>query len=153
MSILLEDDLDISRGDMICRPHNQPTVASELDAMICWMADAPLREGGRYLLKHTTRTVKAMVDDLRYRIDVNSLHRDQDAAELGLNEIGRVRLRTSAPLLLDSYDLSRTTGGFILIDEATSDTVGAGMVIQAGPEQKQIEADESAIVTPERSAA
>jgi bifunctional enzyme CysN/CysC len=136
VSILLEDDLDISRGDMICRPHNQPTVATELDAMICWMADAPLREGGRYLLKHTTRTVKATVDNLRYRIDVNSLHRDQAATELGLNEIGRVHLRTSGPLLLDEYDLSRTTGGFILIDEVTSDTVGAGMVVHAGPEQQ-----------------
>ncbi len=134
--MLLEDDLDISRGDMICRPHNQPKVATELDAMICWMADAPLRKGGRYLLKHTTRTVKAVVDDLRYRIDVNTLHRDQDATELGLNEIGRVRLRTSSPLLLDEYDLSRTTGGFILIDEATSDTVAGGMVVQAGPEQQ-----------------
>ncbi len=142
VSILLEDDIDISRGDMICRPHNQPTVANELDAMVCWMADAPLREGGRYLLKHTTRTVKAMVDDLRYRIDVNSLHRDQDAAELGLNEIGRVRLRTSGPLLLDPYDLSRTTGGFILIDETSFDTVGAGMVLQAGPEQQQVLEDE-----------
>jgi bifunctional enzyme CysN/CysC len=138
VSILLEDDIDISRGDMICRPHNQPTVANELDAMTCWMTDAPLREGGRYLLKHTTRTVRAMVDDLRYRIDVNTLHRDQDVAELGLNEIGRVRLRTSAPLLLDSYDLSRTTGGFVLIDETTHDTVGAGMVISAGPEQQYV---------------
>jgi bifunctional enzyme CysN/CysC len=142
VSILLEDDIDISRGDMICRPHNQPTVANELDAMVCWMTDAPLREGGRYLLKHTTRTVKAMVDDLRYRIDVNSLHRDQDAEELGLNEIGRVRLRTSGPLLLDPYDLSRTTGGFILIDETTYDTVGAGMVLQAGPEQQQVSDEE-----------
>jgi len=142
VSILLEDDIDISRGDMICRPHNQPTVANELDAMMCWMADAPLREGGRYLLKHTTRTVKAVVDDLRYRIDVNSLHRDQNAEELGLNEIGRVRLRTSGPLLLDPYDLSRTTGGFILIDESTFDTVGAGMVLQAGPEQQQVSDEE-----------
>jgi bifunctional enzyme CysN/CysC len=139
VSILLEDDIDISRGDMLCRPHNQPTVAQELDAMVCWMADAPLREGGRYLLKHTTRTVKATVDELRYRIDVNSLHRDQDSTELGLNEIGRVKLRTSSPLLLDPYDLSRTTGGFILIDESTMDTVGAGMVLHAGPEQQQME--------------
>ena len=134
VSMLLEDDIDISRGDMICRPHNQPTVTSEFEAMVCWMADAPLREGARYVLKHTTRSVKAVVDDLRYRIDVNSLHRDEAATELGLNEIGRVRLRTSGPLLLDEYRLSRTTGGFILIDEATSDTVGAGMVVRTGPE-------------------
>ena len=141
VSILLEDDLDISRGDMICRPHNQPTIANELDAMTCWMTDAPLREGGRYFLKHTTRTVRAIVDDLRYRIDVNTLHRDQAADQLGLNEIGRVHLRTSAPLLLDSYDLSRTTGGFILIDETNNDTVGAGMVIHAGPERQQVPAE------------
>ena len=138
VSILLEDDIDVSRGDMLCRPHNQPTVASELEAMICWMTDAPLREGGRYLLKHTTRSVKAYVDDLRYRIDVNTLHRDESSTELGLNEIGRVRLRTSAPLLLDEYSLSRTTGGFILIDEATYDTVAAGMVVRAGPEPEVV---------------
>jgi bifunctional enzyme CysN/CysC len=142
VSILLEDDIDISRGDMICRPHNQPTVAQELDAMVCWMADAPLRERGRYMLKHTTRTVKAVVEDLRYRMDVNSLHRDQESTELGLNEIGRVKLRTSGPLLLDPYDLSRTTGGFVLIDETTYDTVGAGMVIHAGPEQQQLSVDD-----------
>jgi bifunctional enzyme CysN/CysC len=158
VSILLEDDLDISRGDMICRPHNQPTVANELEAMICWMADAPLREGGRYILKHTTRDAKAVVDNLRYRIDVNSLHRDQTATELGLNEIGRVRLRTSKPLLLDEYDLSRTTGGFILIDEVTSDTVGAGMVVHAGPEQQMeplesFEVAEDAAEDGERAAA
>jgi sulfate adenylyltransferase subunit 1 len=139
VSILLEDDLDISRGDMLCRPHNQPTVATELDAMVCWMTDAPLQAGARYVLKHTTRSVKAVVDDLRYRIDVNTLHSDQAATQLGLNEIGRLRLRTSGPLLLDEYDLSRTTGGFILIDETTLDTVGAGMVVQAGPEQQAME--------------
>ena len=143
VSILLEDDIDISRGDMLCRPHNKPTVANELDAMVCWMSESPLTERGRYLLKHTTRTVKTIVDDLRYRIDVNSLHRDQDATELGLNEIGRVRLRTSSPLLLDEYDLSRTTGGFVLIDEASYDTVGAGMVLQAGPEQQQVPEEEN----------
>jgi sulfate adenylyltransferase subunit 1 len=142
VSILLEDDVDVSRGDMLCRPHNQPTVANELDAMVCWMTDAPLRERGRYLLKHTTRSVKAVVDNLRYRIDVNTLHRDQTADELGLNEIGRLHLRTSGPLLLDPYDLSRTTGGFILLDETTYDTVGAGMVVQAGPEQQQVAVDE-----------
>jgi bifunctional enzyme CysN/CysC len=126
---------------MICRPHNQPTIANELEAMMCWMTSAPLQPGNRYFLKHTTRTVRAVVDDLRYRIDVNSLHRDQTADQLGLNEIGRVRLRTSAPLLLDPYDLSRTTGGFILIDETSQDTVGGGMVIHAGPEQQQVPAD------------
>jgi len=137
MSVVMElaDDLDISRGSMLSRPHNQPTVASELEATVCWMADAPLRPGGRYLLKHTTQTVLALVDELRYAIDVNTLHR-AEASELGLNQIGRVRLRTQKPLMLDEYRDSRTTGGFILIDEATSDTVGAGMVVRAGPEQQ-----------------
>jgi bifunctional enzyme CysN/CysC len=141
--IQLEDDVDVSRGDMLCRPHNQPTVAQELEAMVCWMAEAPLKPGGRYWLKHTTRSVKTIVDDLRYRIDVNSLHRDQTAQSLSLNEIGRVKLRTSQPLMLDEYRDSRTTGGFVLIDEATSDTVGAGMVVRAGPEQVLEEAVES----------
>jgi len=134
VTMLLEDDIDISRGDMICRPHNQPTVANEFEAMVCWMADTPLRERGRYLIKHTTRSARAIVDELRYRIDVNTLHRDMAAAELGLNDIGRIRVRTSTPLLLDEYELSRTTGGFVLIDETTYDTVGAGMVLRAGPE-------------------
>ena len=133
--IELADDIDVSRGNMISRPHNQPTVTQELEAMVCWMAETPLRQGGRYYLKHTTRTVKAMVDDLRYAIDVNTLHREP-ATELGLNAIGRVRFRTAEPLMLDEYRDSRTTGGFILIDEATSDTVGAGMVVRAGPEQQ-----------------
>ncbi len=136
MSVVIElaDEIDISRGSMLSRPHNQPTVASELEATVCWMADAPLRARGRYLLKHTTQSVLTLVDELRYAIDVNSLHREQ-ATELGLNQIGRVRLRTQKPLMLDEYRDSRTTGGFILIDEATSDTVGAGMVVRAGPEQ------------------
>jgi bifunctional enzyme CysN/CysC len=139
--IELEDQIDVSRGDMICRTHNQPRVAQEIEAMVCWMNDAPMRQGGRYLLKHTTRTVKTIVEDLRYRIDVNTLHREADADELGLNAIGRVRLRTSGPLMLDDYRDNRATGGFILIDEASSDTVAAGMVVRAGPEQ-QIEPDE-----------
>ncbi|MEJ7752141.1 MAG: sulfate adenylyltransferase subunit CysN [Candidatus Limnocylindrales bacterium] len=143
VTMLLEDELDISRGDMICRPHNQPAVTQDFEAMVCWMADAPLRAGSRYSLKHTTRSVKAVVDDLRYRMDVNTLHRDEGAAELGLNEIGRVRIRTSTPLLLDKYELSRTTGGFILIDETTLDTVGAGMVVRAGPPQEVPEPEDA----------
>jgi bifunctional enzyme CysN/CysC len=130
----LEDDIDVARGDMICRPHNQPDVTSDFEAMVCWMTDAPLQPGGRYVIKHSTRTVKAVVDDLRYRMDVNTLHRDQAATELGLNEIGRLRIRTSSPLLLDEYRMSRATGGFIVIDEVTQDTVGAGMVVRTSPE-------------------
>jgi len=130
----LEDDIDVARGDLICRPHNQPEITNDFEAMVCWMTDEPLRPGSRYIIKHATRSAKAIVDDMRYRMDVNTLQRDQAADELGLNEIGRVRIRTSTPLLLDEYRLSRATGGFILIDEATSDTVGAGMVVRTAPE-------------------
>jgi sulfate adenylyltransferase subunit 1 (EFTu-like GTPase family) len=97
--------------------------------MVCWMSEQPLTEKRRFALKHTSRTVRAVVDELRYRVDVNTLHRDESAPELGLNEIGRVHLRTSAPLLVDDYRRNRATGGFILIDEDTNDTVGAGMML------------------------
>ncbi len=102
------------------------------------MADEPLRPGSRYAIKHTTRTGRAIIEDLRYRMDVNTLQRDQVAQELGLNEIGRLHIRTSTPLLLDEYRLSRSTGGFILIDETTQDTVGAGMVVRTGPEPELV---------------
>jgi bifunctional enzyme CysN/CysC len=132
VSIELEDDIDTSRGDMICRPHNQPSVTQEFDAMVCWMNDRQLEEGKRYFIKHTTRTGRAIIDQLRYRIDVNTLHRDEAATSLGLNEIGRVHLRTSTPLMVDEYRLNRSTGSFILIDETTNDTVGAGMIVDPG---------------------
>jgi bifunctional enzyme CysN/CysC len=134
----LEDDVDVARGDLICRPHNQPEITNDFEAMVCWMADEPLRPGGRYVIKHATRSAKAMIEDMRYRMDVNTLQRDQSVDELGLNEIGRVRIRTSTPLLLDEYRMSRATGGFILIDEATSDTVGAGMVVRTQPEPELV---------------
>jgi bifunctional enzyme CysN/CysC len=133
VTLLLEDDLDVSRGDMICRAHNHPVPTRDLDAMVCWMSDMPLRARGRYAIKHTTRNARAIVDELRYRIDVNTLHRDEEAAELGLNQIGRVHLRTSAPLLVDEYRRNRATGSFILIDEATNDTVGGGMILGVEP--------------------
>jgi bifunctional enzyme CysN/CysC len=129
VTLLLEDDLDVSRGDMICRPHNRPIEAREVEAMVCWMSDRPLQSAGRYRIKHTTRTALAKADELRYRIDVNTLHRHEDAPGLSLNEIGRLRLRLSSPLFLDEYRRNRTTGSFILIDESTNDTVGAGMVL------------------------
>jgi bifunctional enzyme CysN/CysC len=128
-TVVLADDVDVGRGDMICRTNNQPQMTRDLEAMVCWMVDQPLRPGGRYLLKHTTRTVRAVVDELRYGVDVNTLHRDADATELRLNEIGRVHLRTGAPVLVDAYRDNRVTGAFILIDEATNFTVGAGMVL------------------------
>jgi sulfate adenylyltransferase large subunit len=128
VTVLLEDDIDVSRGDMICRPHNAPTPTQDIDAMICWMTNEPLRPRQKLAIKHTTRSARAMVQEIRYRLDVNSLHRDQDAEELGLNEIGRVHLRTTVPLITDPYRKNHSTGSFILIDEATGVTVGAGMI-------------------------
>jgi len=133
VTVRLSDEIDISRGDMICRPHNAPAVAQDIEAMVCWMDEtAPLRVGGKYAIKHTTRTARTVVRGLQYRLDVNTLHRDETAPELSLNEIGRVKLRTTVPLLADEYRRNRTTGGFILIDEGTNRTVGAGMIIEAG---------------------
>ncbi len=127
--ITLKDELDISRGDMICRPHNQPHSSQDLDVMVAWMSEGPpLRPGGKYAIKHTTRWGRALVKDLQYRLDVNTLHRDEAATELVLNEIGRVQLRTTTPLFFDEYRRNRTTGSFILVDEATHNTVGAGMI-------------------------
>ena len=131
VTIRLDDDLDVGRGDMIARPNNQPTATQDVEAMVCWMGDRPLAPRGRYLVKHTTSTVKALVADLEYRLDVNTLHRDEAATQLALNEIGRVRLRTQKPLLVDEYRRNRTTGSFILVDEQFGDTVGAGMVLSA----------------------
>jgi len=133
VTLLLEDDLDISRGDLICRPHNQPQATQDVQAMVCWMTDAPmLTPGSRLIVKHTTRTVKAIVRDIGYRLDINSLHRDEQAGRLGLNEIGRASLRLTQPIFCDPYARNRITGGMILIDEATSATVGAAMIMDAG---------------------
>jgi sulfate adenylyltransferase large subunit len=132
VTLLLDDDVDISRGDMICRPNNRPAAAQDIEAMVCWMAsDTKLARRSRLIVKHTSRTVKAIVTDLHYRIDVNTLHRDEVATELGLNEIGRVRLRLTQPVFCDPYARNRTTGGLILIDEGTNATVGAAMITEA----------------------
>jgi bifunctional enzyme CysN/CysC len=131
VALRLEDDLDVSRGDMIARPANRPTVSDGFDATICWMSEEPLREGGRYTIKQTTRSARATVKSLQYRIDVNTLHRDPEARELELNDIGRVGLRLSAPLAFDTYVRNRATGAFVLIDDTTNDTVGAGMILGA----------------------
>jgi sulfate adenylyltransferase large subunit len=128
VSIRLAEEIDISRGETICHPEQAPTVARELQADVCWMTDAPLRPGGRYLLKQTAATVTAIVDELRDHVDVHTLERSDAPAELALNDIGRVKLRTSAPLVFDSYSDNRRTGSFILIDEASNNTVGAGMI-------------------------
>jgi bifunctional enzyme CysN/CysC len=129
VTLRLEDEIDVSRGDMICRPQNRPVEAKDIDAMVCWMSERPLSRAGRYRIKHTSRTALAKVDQVIYRIDVNSLHREQAADALQLNEIGKLRLRLSSPLFVDEYRRNRMTGSFILIDESTNDTVGAGMVL------------------------
>jgi bifunctional enzyme CysN/CysC len=128
VTIRLEDDLDVGRGDMICRPHNRPEVGQDLDAMICWFSDkAKLEPGRKYAIKHTSKWARALVTELQYRLDVNTLHRDEEATSLGLNDIGRIRLRTTLPLFFDEYRRNRATGSFILVDEAANDTLAGGM--------------------------
>ncbi len=128
--VRLEDDLDISRGDMLCRPHNRPNVGQDISAMVCWMAESPLRPGSTFAIKHTTRWARGLVRSLQYRLDVNSLHRDVSAGELSLNDIGRVHLRTTAPLFYDEYRHNRATGSFVMVDEQTNATVAAGMALR-----------------------
>jgi bifunctional enzyme CysN/CysC len=130
VTLRVDDDLDISRGDMIVEPDDLPAAARELDAMVCWMGEAPLRPGARLVIKHTTRTTRARVEEIDHRVDVNSLGHEF-ADELALNEIGRVRIRSGSPLIVDPFERNRTTGSFILIDEASNDTVAAGMVLSA----------------------
>ena len=131
VTLRLVDDLDISRGDLICGPADRPSLERELTADVCWMADAPLRPRGRYLIKHAAHTVAAMVDELVDRVDVHTLDREGAPPELALNDIGRVRLRTARPVAFDAYARNRATGSFIVIDEATNETVGAGMIVPA----------------------
>jgi bifunctional enzyme CysN/CysC len=130
VTLTLNDEIDISRGDLICRPNNRPTVGQDLDATVCWLTEqSNLRAGTKYTIKHTTRSAKVLVRELQYRLDINTLHRDESASELSLNEIGRVQLRTQVPLFYDEYRRNRDTGSFILIDEVTMNTVAAGMII------------------------
>jgi bifunctional enzyme CysN/CysC len=132
VTIRLTDQLDVSRGDLICRPRNAPTAAQDIDAMICWMDEsASLQLGRKYAIKHTTRTARTLVKSLDYRLDINTLHRDEQADRLELNDIGRVRLRTTLPLMVDPYSRNRATGGFVLLDESTNRTVAAGMITSA----------------------
>jgi sulfate adenylyltransferase subunit 1 (EFTu-like GTPase family) len=129
VTLLLEDDLDVSRGDLIARPSDAPTVARELEAVVCWMTDAPLQPRGRYAIKHATRAVRGIVEAIDWRLNVETLEREEAEGGLSLNEIGHVKLRLSAPLAFDSYERNRDTGSFILIDESTNDTVGAGLIV------------------------
>ncbi|WP_426573242.1 sulfate adenylyltransferase subunit CysN [Aquihabitans sp. McL0605] len=130
VTVRLADEIDVSRGDMLCRPQNQPVVGQDLDAMVCWMNEAAvLSARDKLAIKHTTRSARALVKNVQYRLDVNTLHRDETASTLALNEIGRVQIRTTQPLFFDEYRRNRTTGSFILIDEGTNRTVGAGMIL------------------------
>jgi sulfate adenylyltransferase large subunit len=131
MSVIvhLADDVDVSRGDMICRPNNQPLVGQDLDAMVCWMSDKPLVPRGRYALKHTTRWARCVVTELLYRLDIHTSHREEGVAQLGLNDLGRIQIRTTTPIIYDAYRRNRATGSFILVDEATNATVAAGMLL------------------------
>ena len=130
VTVRLNDEIDISRGDMICRPNNQPVVSQDIDAMICWMDEtAPLSPRKKYSIKHSTRAARVMIKDLNYRLDINTLHRDEDATELALNEIGRISFRSTVPLFIDEYRRNRETGSFVLIDETTNATVAAGMIL------------------------
>jgi sulfate adenylyltransferase large subunit len=130
VALRLADEIDVSRGDMLVSVDDQPPASRELDAMLCWMSEQPLTPRGKYTIKHTTRSARAIVEQIEHRVDVNTLAHEP-AQQLGLNEIGRVQLRCSSPLVLDPYARNRTTGSFILIDESSNDTVAAGMVLNA----------------------
>lgn len=129
VTMLLEDEIDVSRGDMIVRENNSPQVGQDIDLMICWLNDKKLEPGNRYLLKHTSREVRCIVKEIRYKIDINTLRRNEEDKIFGMNDIGRIQLRTTLPLFFDSYRRNRNTGSLILIDEATNETVGAGMIL------------------------
>ncbi|MFH0894085.1 MAG: sulfate adenylyltransferase subunit CysN [Bacteroidota bacterium] len=128
-TILLEDEIDISRGDMIVRENNIPTTGQDLDLMICWMHERKMQQGGKYGIRHTTRDARCIIKEVRYKVDINTLHRIEDEKEIGLNEIARISIRTTQPFFFDKYKNNRNTGSVILIDEATNETVGAGMII------------------------
>ena len=129
VTMTLEDDIDISRGDMIVREDNAPNVSQDLEIMICWMNEKKLSVRNKYVIMHTSKDAKCVVKEIKYRVDINTLHRIEDVDSLGLNEIGRVSLRTTQPLFFDSYRKNRSTGSVILVDEGTNETVGAGMII------------------------
>jgi sulfate adenylyltransferase subunit 1 len=128
-TITLEDEIDMSRGDMLVKANNRPEPTQDIDAMVCWFDSKPLVGSGKYILRHTTKEVKAIVTEVCYKVDINTLHKVEDDITLNLNDIGRIKVRTSAPLIADSYKSNRITGSFVLIDELTNATVAAGMII------------------------
>jgi sulfate adenylyltransferase subunit 1 len=125
----LKNEIDISRGDMIVKPNNQPNVSQDIELMVCWLNEKKLQPGGKYGIRHTTKEARCIVKDVRYKININTLHRVEDDRTIGLNDIGRILIRTTQPLLYDSYSRNRFTGSLILIDEFTNETVAAGMIL------------------------
>ena len=129
VTLLLEDDLDLSRGEMIVRENNQPNVDQDIELMICWFSEKPMQLNGKYTRFHTTREARCVIKEIRYKLNINTLHRDQEDLKIGMNDIGRISIRTTKPLFFDSYRKNRITGSVILIDEGTNATVAAGMII------------------------
>lgn len=129
ISIELEDDIDISRGDMIVKTTNQPKNSQEIDAMICWMGGNPMQLNGKYSIQHTTRSGRAIIKEIVYVVDLNELKRIEGKTSMEKNGIARIKIKTTTPLFFDSYRTNRNTGSFILIDETNFNTVGAGMII------------------------
>jgi len=129
VSLVLEDDIDISRGDMIVRVNNQPSISQDVDAMICWLNVRPLQKNAKYAIMHTTNDARCIIKDIVYKIDINSLHRKEDDKNIMMNDIARIKIRTTKPLFFDRYTRNRFTGSIILIDEGTHETVGAGMIL------------------------
>ena len=127
--ITLTDDIDISRGDMLVRENNKPTASQDIDLMICWMNEKKMIPRGKYTIRHTSQTARCIIKDVKYKMDINTLHRLEEDKEIGLNDIGRITIRTTKPLFFDTYRRNRNTGSIIIIDEATNETVGAGMII------------------------
>jgi len=128
-TITLEDEIDISRGDMIVKTNSPPEKGQDIEAMICWFSEKKMVPRGKYTIRHTSKEAKAIIKELKYKVNINTLRKVEDDPEFGLNEIGRVQLRTSAPLFYDSYKRNRITGSFILVDDLTNETVGAGMIV------------------------
>jgi len=129
VTLLLKDDIDISRGDMIVRENNQPKVTQDLDIRICWFNDRPLQLQGKYEIRHTSQTARCIVQEIQYKMDVNTLHRDVEDKTVRMNDIARISIRTTKPMLVDAYAKNRITGSVILVDEGTNETVAAGMII------------------------
>ncbi|WP_298792839.1 GTP-binding protein [uncultured Allomuricauda sp.] len=129
VSITLEDEIDISRGDMIARSNNKPEPRQDVEAMLCWLHNDPAKPRAKYTIRHTSNEQKAMIKEVIYKIDINTLNRKPEDIQLGMNDICKVKIRTTKPLLVDAYRENRTTGSFILVDESTNETVAAGMVV------------------------